>query len=356
MNVLVSELEAKFADRKLFSSRSGADSRITRISPAETCQPGDLVFVDRPEFLQIVAERKPAAVVVDHKLAGDCPDDRDLAVLTSTNVRLAHALIKGHYCSRNLDAEGWPRIHPSAVIHDSVEVLDSVHVGPNVTIGKGAQLAEGCRVLAGAVIESNARLGQGCLIHPQAVVGHDCILGDRVEVGAGTVIGSEGFGFGQDERGKAYKIPQSGNVVIDDDVHIGAGNCIDRGAYGATRIGVGTKIDNLCHIAHGVQVGKDCMLTAMLCVAGSTKIGDRVWTSGQTGILDHKSVCNDVVLVHRAGVVKDIKRPGIYAGIPVQPLKQYAKNTAQQRQLTEMSKKIKQLEATIAKLTNNEQD
>ena len=145
-------------------------------------------------------------------------------------------------------------------------------------------------------------------------------------------------------RGKSHPIPQTGNVVLGDRVRVGANCCIDRAAYRTTRIGAGTKLDNLCRIAHNVQIGEDCLLTSMFCVAGSTTIGNRVISSGQTGVLDHVQVCDDVVLVHRAGVTGDIDQPGTYAGLPVQPLKDYLRNTAVVRLLGELRQRLLALE------------
>ncbi|MCW8920902.1 MAG: UDP-3-O-(3-hydroxymyristoyl)glucosamine N-acyltransferase, partial [Sedimenticola sp.] len=127
------------------------------------------------------------------------------------------------------------------------------------------------------------------------------------------------------------------------------GCCIDRATYAETRIGAGTKLDNLSHIAHNVQIGQDCLLTAGFIVAGSTTIGDRVIASGQTGVLDHLEICNDVVLLHRAGVTKSIDKPGAYAGLPVQPLPEYMKNTALMKRLSELRKQVQQLEKRLPK-------
>ena len=162
-----------------------------------------------------------------------------------------------------------------------------------------------------------------------------------------SVIGSEGFGFAQDSSRRSHAIPQTGIVVIGDRVRIGANNCIDRATYAETRIGAGTKFDNLCHVAHNVSIGEDCLLTAMLCVAGSSKIGNRVITSGQTGIIDHVEICDDVVLVHRAGVVKNIDQPGVHASLPAQPLDEYLKNTAVTRTGPALRKRVADLEKAM---------
>jgi len=169
-----------------------------------------------------------------------------------------------------------------------------------------------------------------------------------VIVQSNAVIGAEGYGFAQDERGRSHRIPQLGRVVIEDRVSVGAGSCIDRATYGETRIGAGTKLDNLCHIAHNVEIGQDCLLTAAFVVAGSTKIGDRVVASGQVGVLDHLEICDDVFLVHRAGVVDDIDVPGIYAGLPLQPYPSYLKTAAVLRRLSDLREKVRKLERRLS--------
>jgi len=216
-------------------------------------------------------------------------------------------------------------------------------IEPKAVVGQNVKIGAHCRIMAGAVIENDAVIGDETVVHPLAVVGYGCRLGRQVVICSGSVIGSEGYGFAQDKERKSHPIPQTGIVVIEDRVRVGANSCIDRATYHATRIGAGTKLDNLCHVAHNVNIGQDCLLTAMLCVAGSTKIGDRVITSGQTGILDHVSVCSDTVLLHRAGVSKDIDVPGAYGGAPVLPLSEYLKNTAVFRTATKLRKQVNDL-------------
>lgn len=349
--VRLSEIKEKFSDSQLITTQIGNDSVITGINTVEACEAGDLVFVSNKEFLEMARQRQPAALVVSEELAEDAAQDEHWGILVTKNVKLAHALIKQTYGNRDFLDEQWEKVHPSAVIHHTAEVPDSCFIGPNVVIGQKSKLGERCRLLAGAVIENDVEIGNDCILHPNCLVGYNCILGNEVEIGASTVIGSEGYGFAQDQNGKSYKIPQTGNVVIEDRVQLGACNTIDRATYGQTRIGAGTKTDNIVHIAHNVDVGQDCLFTPMLAVAGSTKIGERCITSGQTEISDHINICNDVILFHRAGVTQDITEPGMYAGLPTQPLKQHMKNTAHFRKLSELNKKVMALEKTIKNLT-----
>jgi UDP-3-O-[3-hydroxymyristoyl] glucosamine N-acyltransferase len=344
MKTTAAEILSAFAPQGLIKEMVGPDQPILRIAPVEDCGPGDLVFVDKTEYAAVVAQRRPAVAVTSPKLQALLAGCVHLTLLLTPNVNLAQALIKQRYAGRQFDAAGWPRIHPSAVVHETAVLPATAVVEPRAVIGRNVRVGERTRIMAGAIIEHDAQLGSDTVVHPNAVVGYGCAVGNEAVIGAGAIIGSEGYGFAQDEKGKSLPIPQTGNVVLGDRVRVGANCCIDRAAYRTTRIGAGTKLDNLCHIAHNVQVGEDCLLTAMFCVAGSTTLGNRIMASGQTGILDHLKICDDVVLVHRAGVSADIGQPGVYAGIPVQPLKEYLRNTAVVRMLADLRQRLLTLE------------
>lgn len=322
-------------------------SKATRVAAVEDCKPGDLVFVDKKEFLGYVSQGRPSVVVTSPALKKSLPEQEGQALLVASNVALAHALLKQKYAARDFSATGWDGIHASAVVHPSAVLGRGTVVEPRAVIGQGVNLGENCRVMAGAVVEHGVVMGKDCVIYPGAIIGFNSVLGNGVQVGSSSVIGSEGYGFAQDSERRSHPIPQTGNVILADKVRVGAGCCIDRGSYRSTRVGAGTKIDNLCHIAHNVEIGSDCLLTAMCCIAGSTKLGDRVIASGQAGILDHLTICDDVVLLHKAGVAKEILEPGMYAGTPTQPLSDYLKNTAVLRQAHEMRKAIRDLEKKV---------
>lgn len=348
MKVFLADIAREFAEH--VQERRGENALVTRVSAAEDCSPGDLVFAENKQLAQMALASRPSGIVVPETLASLVGAPEGTGVLIADNARLLHAVVKQRYADRVWDDDEDTRIHPSAIIHPDARVPTSCRISANVVIGAGAVLGERCRVLEGAIIERGAMLGDDCLLHPAAVIGFGCQLGQEVEIGAGSIIGSEGYGFAQDSRGKSHRIPQTGTVILEDRVRVGANNCIDRAAYGATRIGAGTKTDNLCHIAHGVDVGEDCLLTAMFCVAGSTKIGNRVMASGQTGVLGHLTICDDVGLVHRAAVLQDIDEPGIYGGLPLQPLQQHLKSSAQMKKLGDLAKRLRQLEREMQEL------
>jgi len=323
---------------------------VTGIAPLQTCGPGDLVFLDNKDYLHCVLQRAPSVVVTSPRLRDALAGlDATTVPVFTPNVALAHAWIKQRHAGRDFDAADWEGpIHPSAVVHASARIDPSATIEPRAVIGRNTRIGARCRIMAGAVLEHDVAIGDDSVVHPCAVIGYGCKLGAQVVIGPGSVIGSEGFGFAQDGARRSHLIPQTGIVVIEDRVRVGANNCIDRATYAETRIGAGTKFDNLCHVAHNVQIGTDCLLTAMFCVAGSSRIGNHVMASGQTGVIDHVEICDDVVLVHRAGVVKDIATPGVYAALPAQPLESYLKNLAATRTGAELRKRVSELEKLLA--------
>lgn len=348
MDTRVSLIFNEFSSTGILTAMEGEDVSLHGIAALESCGPGDLVFVDREGWIETVRNRRPSAAVTNPELQESLASLPGLALLVAPNVKLARALISQRYVDRDVLDSEWETIHPSATIADGCEIGAGSRIGPHVVLGKDVRIGKESTVMAGSVVEHGAAIGDRSVVHPNVTVGYDCEIGDDVIVQSNAVIGAEGYGFAQDERGRSHRIPQLGRVVIEDRVSVGAGSCIDRATYGETRIGAGTKLDNLCHIAHNVEIGQDCLLTAAFVVAGSTKIGDRVVASGQVGVLDHLEICDDVFLVHRAGVVDDIDMPGIYAGLPLQPYSSYLKTAAVLRRLSDLREKVRKLERRLS--------
>ncbi|MBT8462801.1 MAG: UDP-3-O-(3-hydroxymyristoyl)glucosamine N-acyltransferase [Gemmatimonadetes bacterium] len=347
MDTQVSQIFEEFSGTGLLTAMEGEDVSLSGIASVEQCGPGDLVFVSDEPSVETIGGRQPSAVVTSPALQQALAALPGLTLLIAPNLKLAHALIRQRYVDRNVLESEWSDIHPSAVIGPDCEIGSGSRIGPNVVLGQGVQIGENTAIMAGAVVEHGAVIGDRSVIHPNATVGYDCQIGDDAIVQSNAVVGAEGYGFAQDEKGRSHRIPQLGRVVIEDRVSIGAGTCVDRATYGETRIGAGTKLDNLCHIAHNVEIGQDCLLTAMFVTGGSAKLGDRIVASGQTAVLDHLEVCSDVFLVRRAGVAEDIDEPGIYAGAPVEPYATYLKNTAVARDLHGLRKRVRQLERAL---------
>ncbi|MDZ4678684.1 MAG: UDP-3-O-(3-hydroxymyristoyl)glucosamine N-acyltransferase [Oligoflexia bacterium] len=348
LSVRTSEIMNAFKDKGILLEMIGEDRIITSIVRAEDSAIGSLVFVDKKDYVSQILTNKPTAVVTSQKMLESFCDLKDVTILIASNVNLAQAHIKRKYAARSFENSDWPRIHPTALIHASVKIPESTFIEPYVVIQNNVKIGERTRIMTGSVIEHDVVIGNDTMIHSNVIIGYGCEIGNEVAIHSNSVIGSEGYGFAQDDKGKSHPIPQTGIVIIEDRVRIGAGCCVDRAAYHVTKIGAGTKLDNLCHVAHNVEVGQDCLLTSMCCIAGSSKLGDRVITSGQTGILDHMNICSDVVLLHRAGITKDVDKPGAYAGLPLQPLQSYLKNAVIQKNLVELKERIKSLEDALA--------
>lgn len=226
------------------------------------------------------------------------------------------------------------QIHPTAVIAPDASIGDGVFIGAFVCIGDGSVVGDRSHLRAGTKVGDGVSIGTDCLLYPNVFVEDGCTVGDEVILQTGVVIGSEGFGFVRDESGEYLKFPQIGTVVIEDAVEIGANSCVDRGALGETRIGAGTKIDNLVQVAHNVQIGKRCVIASETGISGSTVIGDDCVIGGQVGIADHVRIESGAVIGARSAVFPGkIVKKGVWAGTPVQPIQDYKRQNAVMRKL-----------------------
>jgi len=342
MRKQISEIIKELSDWDILDAPIGPDNLITNMPDIKKCGEGDLVFVEDESYVSDVLHNKPSVIITNEKLAGHFKDMKDSSVLVSSNAKLVQALLRQKYTDRDVRDNGWSQVHKSAVIHDSVKLGKNVTVGP--VINKEVVIGNNSIVMANAVVEESSHIGSDTVIHPNVTIGYECKVGNRCIIQAGSVIGSEGFGFAQDQQQKSHRVPQTGNVVLGDDVVMGASCTIDRGTFNSTHIKDGCKFDNQVHIAHNVVVGEDGLFAAQTAVAGSTTIGKRVRCSGQTGILDHMNVSDDCVFVQRAAVTQNVTEPGIYAGNPLLPLPQWLKNASIIKQLVELKKTIKRLE------------
>lgn len=215
-------------------------------------------------------------------------------------------------------------------------------------IEEGAEIGDGCVIYPYCYIGKYAKLGKDCELNPGAVVHENSILGDRVVLRAHAVVGGQGFGFSTDEAGHHHHIRQLGRAVIRDDVEIGACSTVDNGAMNNTIVGSGTKIDNLCHLGHNVEVGQDNFLCAQVGIAGSTKVGDHVIMAGQTGVNGHITICDNAVFGGKTGIIGTIKTPGTYLGYPARTHAQWGRVEAALSHLPELMKKIRRLEKQLA--------
>jgi UDP-3-O-[3-hydroxymyristoyl] glucosamine N-acyltransferase len=241
-------------------------------------------------------------------------------------------------------------IHSSAILSESASIGNNVFVGAFTCIGENSKVGDGTQIRAGAKIGDGVTIGEGCVIHPNVFIEDGCTIGNGVILHAGVVIGADGFGYVRDTK-RYVKFPQIGTVVIEDEVEIGANTCVDRGALGETRIGEGTKIDNLVQVGHNVQVGRCCVIASQTGISGSTVIEDDCVIGGQVGFGDHALVQSGAVIGSQAGVLPGkIVRPGVWWGTPIQPLDEYKRQNAHVKGLERLKTEVKELKRKLAEL------
>ncbi len=261
------------------------------------------------------------------------------------NPRLAFIQLIPKFYPQDLPEAG---IHPTAWIHPQAKVGERVSIGAGVYIESEAIIGDDSIIFPKVYLGKGSQIGKNCLIYPQVVIRENCILGDRVILQSGVVVGGDGFGY-ERSRDVYLKVPHVGKVVLEDDVEVGANSTIDRATLGETRIGSGTKIDNLVMIAHNVKIGKNCIIVAQCGIAGSSSLGDDVIMAGQCGVVDHGKIGNRVRLAARAGVVDSIPDDQTVSGFPAQDHKIEIKEKVLLRKLPDILQRIKNLEKKVFK-------
>lgn len=325
----------------LYPEGQGGATIINRVAAIDKAQPGDLTFISRPEYLPHLAKSAASAVIL-REPQQDCP----LPQLIHANPQLAYA--KASLSFYQVDY-GEPRISDQAVIAPSAQLGSGIIVHPYAVIEADAVLGDGVVIFPGVYIGKGVSLGKGAVIHANAVIYEGCVVGDEVIVHAGTVIGGDGFGYVPD-GGELVKIPQIGNVVIENQVEIGPLCTIDRGALGSTTIGRNTKLDSKVHVGHNVEIGENSVFSAHTAIAGSAKVGSHVMCGGHAGIAGHLEVCDQVKIGAMTGVIKPITEPGTYLGFPAVDATTFHRRQVHFKRMGEQAKTIKALEKRLAAL------
>jgi len=328
---------------KLNGEISGDGSvRLIGLAPAEHARAGELTFAENASYFAAAEQSQASAILV----AGPFVSSNKV-IIRVPNARVALARVlpvffppEGHPCG----------IHPSAVIADSARIDPTAHIGPNCVLGERVRVGARSVLMGGNDLRADCRLGDDVCLFPNVVLYRQTQLGHRVAIHAGTVIGSDGFGYVLDE-GRHRKVLQLGNVVIHDDVEIGANTAIDRGTLGSTVIGEGTKIDNLVHIAHNVVIGRHCLIMGQVGFAGSTRLGDYVVVASQSGIADHLKLGNQVMVGAKSGVMRDVPDGGRVLGIPAAPDRQAKRQIIATQKLPELVRRMRELEKQVRELT-----
>ena len=301
-----------------------------------------ITFAQGDAWRGVAAASDAGAVVVDAPL-----DGAQMPQIVVEDPNLAFAEIVEHM-QRGQAIE--PGVHHTASIHKDAQVHDQASVGPNVTVEKGARVGAGTRLDAGVIVEEGARVGERCHIRSNVIVAHHCVIGDEVIIHSNTVVGSDGFGYATTKDGRHIKVPQIGIVVIEDRVEIGSCVCIDRARMDETRVGEGSKIDNLVQVAHNVQIGPNCLIVAQAGIAGSAELGRNVVLGGNAGVTGHVKIGDGAQISAFSGVSKNLPGGQGYMGVPAIPIREGKRVRLMQLKLPSIVQRLKALEAALAKL------
>jgi UDP-3-O-[3-hydroxymyristoyl] glucosamine N-acyltransferase len=311
---------------------------LKNFAPADNAQPGDLTFAENEIYFARAEQGDATAIIADARFSSS-----KKILIQVPNARVAFAKALALFFPEKKFAAG---IHPTAIVAPSAKIDASTHVGPHCVIGERVQIGARTVLQGGNFIGDDSKIGDDVNLFPNVTIYPRAEIGNRVRIHAGTVIGSDGFGYVQD-GGVHRKVPQIGNVVIGDDVEIGANVTIDRGALGSTVIRKGAKIDNLVQIAHNVEIGEHSLIVAQTGIAGSSKLGNGVVLAGQVGIAGHLKIGNEVTVAAQSGVMHDIADGEKWFGYPAQPDKEIKRQMIAQRRLPELLKRVAELEKQL---------
>jgi UDP-3-O-[3-hydroxymyristoyl] glucosamine N-acyltransferase len=311
---------------------------LSGFAPADRAQPGDLTFAENENYFARADQSAASAIIVD----GGFTSSRKVLIRAS-NARIAFAKVLPLFFPEPVLPAG---IHPTAIVSGNAQIDVTAHIGPYCVVGDKVRIGARSVLQGGNFIGATCHLGQEVVLFPNVTLYGGTELGNRVRIHSGTVIGSDGFGYVQDE-GIHLKVPQIGNVIVRDDVEIGANVTIDRGALGPTIIGRGTKIDNLVQIAHNVTIGEHCLVVSQAGIAGSTKLGNYVILAGQVGLAGHLKIGNRVSVAAQSGVMNNIPDGEKWLWTPAQPDRQAKRQMIALHQLPDLLRRFNELEKKV---------
>jgi UDP-3-O-[3-hydroxymyristoyl] glucosamine N-acyltransferase len=301
---------------------------------------GHVTFLANPRYTPRVNTTRASAIY----LSEDTPVERDIAILRVKDAYLAYTrALRIFHPEPQLE----PHIHPSAVIDPTARIAAHVAIGACAVIGRNVEIAEGVCIHPNVTIYDAVSIGKDSTIHSGSAIRERTVIGERVVIHNNSVVGCDGFGYAKDEEKRWLKIPQTGRVVIEDDVEIGAGTTIDRASVGESRIGRGTKLDNLVQIGHSCTVGEDSLLCAQVGLAGSSHIGNRVILAGQAGVAGHLTIGDDVVLTAKSATSHNIPAGKVISGIPAFDNRDWLRATAAFRRLGEIQRAVRELQKRL---------
>ena len=322
------------------------DVKVNTIAKIEEGQIGALSFLANPKYEHFIYETKSSIVLVNKSFVPS-------AKINTTLIRVENSYEAFASLLRLVD-QARPRkkgIHATAIIETTAKIGTDVFIGPYAYIGENCVIGDGCSVYPHVYIGDNTIIGNNCILNPGVKIYHECLVGEGCIIHAGTVIGSDGFGFAPQSDSEFMKIPQLGNVVLEDHVEIGANVTIDRATMGSTIIRRGVKLDNLIQIGHNVEVGENSVMAAQTGIAGSTKVGRNCMFGGQVGLSGHIKIANGTKIGAQGGILGDVKEENtVIIGSPAIDLKKFLRSSVIFKKLPEMKVKIDSLEKEIESL------
>lgn len=320
------------------------NATVNTFAKIEDGKPGAISFLSNPKYTHYIYDTESSIVLIDKSVELEKPTKATLIRVDNAYECVAKLLqLYESMKPKKTGIDSLAFVSPSAKIGENVYIGAFAYIGDNVVIG------DGCQIYPNVVICENAKVGNDCLFYPNVTIYHDCHVGNRVTLHAGSVVGSDGFGFAPSENGYD-KIPQIGIVTIEDDVEIGANTCIDRSTMGSTYVRKGVKLDNLVQIAHNTDIGANTVMSAQVGIAGSTKVGQWCMFGGQVGIAGHITIGNKVFLGAQSGVPSSLKDNQTLIGTPPMEKLPYFKSQAIFQRLPDLYKQIQKLQKEVDEL------
>jgi UDP-3-O-[3-hydroxymyristoyl] glucosamine N-acyltransferase len=327
------------------------DTTVSSFGKIEEATAGQLSFLANPKYNDYLYTTKASLIIVSESL--QLQKNITATLIRVKDAYTAFATLLTTY--QNLKAQQKKGIETPSHIASTATLGTDVYIGAFAYVGEKVTIGNNTKIFPGAYIAENVSIGNNTTIHAGVKIYEDCVIGNDVIIHAGTVVGSDGFGFAPQPDGSYQKVPQIGNVIIEDQVEIGANTTIDRATMGSTIIKKGVKLDNLIQIAHNVEIGSQTVIAAQTGISGSTKLGQKIMIGGQAGIAGHLTIADGVKIAGGAGVTKNLEGEGkSYAGFPAEDAKQSLKTQVYTRQLPELEKRVKELEKLVSELVQKE--
>ena len=325
------------------------NAQVSTLSKIEDGKPGSLCFLSNPKYENFLYQTDASIVIVSQDFVPTQPVKSTLVKVKDPYSAFTILLEKYNEVVNSSSKE--VGIHNSSYVHPSAKIGENVYVGPFCCIEENVEIGDNTTIYAQTYVGANSIVGANCTLYPGVKLYKHTILGSRVTVHSNTVLGSDGFGFAPQADGSYNKIPQIGNVVVEDDVEIGANTAIDRATMGSTFVRKGVKLDNLIQIAHNVDVGANTVVAAQSGISGSTKLGENSVIGGQVGIAGHLTLGKRTQVGAQAGINFNTEENKQWHGSPAQPLKDWMRSTVIFKKLPEVDKRVRELEAKLAALT-----